>query len=135
MRFVVFGSVLLLVVGCAQPTTEFTQTDSPIQVSVRAEWVEFVKANYQENVKGQLKAPATAQFPVPPSDASALYYPKANRTDLFTLVTVDAQNSYGALIRDHVMATWSCEGDARTISGQPNWEDRRLFDLRRGLPW
>ena len=90
-----------------------------VPVEVKPQWRTFVIMNYQEHVKENLKAPASARFEREPT-ITASFDPEKKMAMLQASGEVDAQNSYGALIRGDYMVLWGQDAqDALTVGD--NW--------------
>jgi hypothetical protein len=90
-------------------------------IDVRADWKEYVMANYQESVKDQLLSPASARFEKAPT-LFAAYCPGLNYVTISAVGSVDAQNAFGGLLRRTYFVTWKQTGSPTTVGndwGEP----------------
>jgi len=73
----------------------------------------------QEAVVSQLRAPGSAVFPEPPYEGElALEHLQATNAYIWNAY-VDAQNSFGALLRSDFTCTVDTNGNARAILVEP----------------
>ena len=110
MRLGIGCVVVALVAGVSSGCASMQPAPASTPITVLPEWKAFVLQNYQWVVKNQLKAPTTAEFEREPF-VTAAYDPSKDETSLTALGDVDAQNSFGALMRSSYFVTWRQKGN------------------------
>jgi hypothetical protein len=98
-QLIIIGIIMLICIGLSGCTqTDLVHSNDPYEKS-------------KQYVLDSLKAPATAQFPA----KNKIYCEKKNENTWVVVAYVDAQNSYGALIRQYYgcelvenAGTWAC---------------------------
>ena len=112
LSFLAFGLFLVLAAGSSDNRTPEEKADDRCKDTITA----FVMS--QEFVKKRLKSPSTAEFPYSSSEGVTVLYQGECKHKIYAYV--DAQNSFGAVIRTKYYA------EVQNQKGTDTW---RLLNL------
>jgi hypothetical protein len=129
-KFAVLASVI---VGCESPQSAEDTSRNNLQpppripepprvqlqnVPLKPIWDIYARENVEQWVKFNLKAPSSATIH-PPLIITASYDASKDETSLTAFGDVDAQNSFGAMLRSTYLAIWIKTGGP---DGPDNWK-------------
>lgn len=128
------SDVVLIPAKPAKPAYQYTPPPPPVErppekptVYLRptADWKEQAFEEGVAAVTMQLKTPGSAKFFPEEPAVTANYDPNTDESMMILHGTVDAQNLYGALVRNVFTVTWKMKGNPKTL-GTSNWKIDRV---------